>query len=458
MISTFFYIVVILLQKCCTQLVAGRVYYIKSSTRTPCLEEPCLTLFQFATYTEDYLEPNMSLIFLPGYHSLGVRLSIHAVSKLSMHSNSTLLPSPTIFCQEQEGVIFSSIDDVYIGHLKFIGCRGHKVISVNTFMLECATFMNHTEAVLQFLSSNTNTVRCSVSSNSGGSNWRLIRGVIGGVLYSSQTTISIVNSVFEGNEGYCGGAIYIKSDVYMVITGSNFSRNRAMLSGGVLHVEGRGIYTINIFVASSIFSDNSAETFGGGMAVHYSNGHNITLSGIEFLRNKAQLGGAIFLYSVKPIFISSSRFVANIAANGGAMASFAGSNVTVEGGTIESNEARIGVIYAATGTSIKIFNAFISSNAVNRAVVYILQSVGYLSDITFTDNTGSVFVYFSNLTFSGTVSMTSGSPQLKFTNTQEERTLKTFPEGGAVTAVQASVAIEGVYSLYSNYAESGGAF
>ena len=402
MTSTFFSIIavsVILLHNCCTHFVAGRVYYIKPSIHTSCLEEPSLTLLQFAIGTENYLESNTTLMFLPGYHSLDSRLLIHAVGKLSMHSNSALTPSPVIFCQQQAGITFSSIGDVYIGHLKFFGCRGHQVTSVNKYMLEDVVFVNHTESALQFLSPSVSIVGCLFTSNSGGSNRRLTRQVIGGGLYTLQTTVSIVNSVFEGNKGRCGGTIYIEGNVY-------------------------------------------------------THGHNITLSGVRFLRNKAWLGGAIFLYGVKLLFISRSRFIENYAETGGAIACFAGSDVTIEGGTMGSNEARTGgVIYATTASCVKFMNAFISNNTANRSIMYILQSVGHFSDITFTDNIGSIFVYFGNITFSGIVSMTNGSPQSKFTNAQEE----IFPEGGAVTAIQANIAFEGVCYLSSNYAESGGA-
>ena len=694
MTSTVFRIVavvVVLLQKCCTHLVAGRIYYIKSSVSIPCLEEPCLTLLQFAAHFKNHLESNVSLIFLPGYHTLDSRLSFHAVSQFSMHPDSTLSPSPGIFCQRQAGITVSSINDVYIDHLKFVGCHSHQVTAVNRFVLEDVSFLNHTGSALQFSSSNADIIRCSFISNLGDSNQRRPRklaendypfsnynsaiyamagaavvlaesnidildslfkgnhaemggavfseqhsnitlvntifernyaqcgisggsiciggalyseagtvlaynstfygnklifiegglrdrifpyggvvglfhstfivenckfvnngldysskygyggvvhayntvlnitdsnfmsngntsiggvvslssstcsvtysnftnssatqrggviysdvssitlsnskfkysffnsesvanGLLGGVLYTLQTDVSVVSSVFEGNKGYYGGVVYVKGDIYMIITSSNFSRNRSTKSGGVLHMERLGVhYIVTIFVVSSIFNDNSAGTFGGGMAVCYSNGHNnnVTLDGVGFLRNKARLGGAILLYSVKPVFISDSKFVENIAPNGGAIACLAGSNVTIEGGTIESNEARIGVIYASTGTSVRFFNAIIINNTANRAVMYVLQSVGYFSDTLFANNTGSVFVQFGNLTFSGAISITNGSPQLSFTSAQEEVTLKTFPEGGAVTAIQAIIAIEGVYFLCYNYAESGGAF
>ena len=235
----------------------------------------------------------------------------------------------------------------------------------------------------------------------------------------------------------------------MVISNSNFSRNHAAESGGVVYVERVFAPAIDIFVTSSIFSNNSAGDTGGGMAITYSN-NNVTLSEVKFLRNKARLGGAVFVYSVKLLLISSSSFIENYAKKGGAITCITHSNVTIDGGELERNGADIGgVAYITSGSYSTFFRVLVSNNTANRATMYILQSVGYLCDVTFVHNTGSLFVHLGNLTFSGAITMTNR--QLK--STQEE----TFPEGGAITAIQANVAFVGVCSLNNNYADSGGA-
>lgn len=704
MTSTIFYIVlVILLHKSFTSLIVGKtVYYIKSSMYTPCSEKSCLTLLQFAARTKNYLESNISLIFLPGYHNLDSDLSINAVSKLSMHSNLTLFSAtPTIACEEQASITFSSINDVYIGHLTFIGCHSNQVTSVKTIILENATFINHTGSALQLLSSYAFVIRCSFISNSGGSyrrrpvkvteddylfpnrgayikagaaitlrnssadisdcvfignhaqmggaifielhsNIRLINTVfeqnhimcgigggsicIGGALYSangtvlaynstffdnkfsirgekryhlfpyggvfglfdsiftaencnfthngpdhfsaesesgyggvihaynstmnvtssnfvsntnasyggaisissaiciithsnftrntcsangrggaihsekSSVTISssefkynslnstlmingliggvlfiyvhrkqannmeytyrVMNSVFEDNKGSHGGVIAVEGDVYLDIISCNFSRNHVTTSGGVMYIDSVGVVTI--LITSSLLNDNSAELFGGGIAISNDDAaSNITLNGTQLLRNIASQGGAIFLQWGIQMVINNSTFVENAAEYGGAIICTSDTNITIEGGMIDKNTAHIGVVFVVDESSIDIFGTVISNNTANRAVVYIIQSVGYLSDITLTDNTGSIFVYFANLTLSGTVIIANGSSQFNSNKTvifEEEGALIIFPEGGAVTAVQANVAIEGMCTLRNNYAENGGAF
>ena len=426
-------VLVILLHNCWIHFVAGAAYYIIPSVHTPhtpCLEESCLSLHQFAANT-DHFDPNVSLIFLPGYHSLDTNLTVPPVIELSMRASSTLSPSPIIFCREQASITFYSVDVVNVSHLKFVGCRGHQVTLVNTYLLEAVVFVNHTESVLQFLPSSTKKVSSSYTA-------------------TQQVIVSIKNSVFEGNRGRYGGVFYIEDHVDMVISNSNFSRNHAAKSGGVVYVERVFAPAIDIFVTSSIFSNNSAGDTGGGIAVTFSN-NNVTLSEVKFLTNKARLGGAVFVYSVKLLLISSSSFIENYAKKGGAITCITRSNVTIDGGELERNGADIGVAYVITSSYIAFFRVLVSNNTANRAIMYILQSVGYLSDVTFVHNTGSLFVHLGNLTFSGTITMNNSSVHLK--STQEE----TFPEGGAITAIQASVAFVGVCSLNNNYADSGGA-
>jgi predicted outer membrane repeat protein len=290
----------------------------------------------------------------------------------------------------------------------------------------------------------------------------------GGVLYISDSVLYnkndnimtiITNSVFEDNKGAFGGVIAVVGDVYLDIVNCNFSRNHAINSGGVIHMESEGVATI--IIASSLFSDNSAEIYGGGMVITNSDAaSNVTLNGIQFSRNTASEGGALCIQEEIPVLIRNSTFVENSAEYGGAIICATVANVTIEGGMIDGNMARIGVIFAKGESFIDLFGTVITNNTANRAIVYITQSVGYLSDITLTENTGSIFVYFGNLTLSGNTIITNGSPQSNSNKTisfDYGDALIIFPEGGAITTVQANVAIEGMCSLSNNYAANGGA-
>lgn len=69
----------------------------------------------------------------------------------------------------------------------------------------------------------------------------------------------------------------------------------------------------------------------------------------------------------------------------------------IKGGTIESNRAHIGVVFATCEFSVTLLGTIISNNTANRALIYILQSVGYLSNVQLADNKGSIFIYYRNL-------------------------------------------------------------
>ena len=184
---------------------------------------------------------NISLAFLPGVHSLSSDLSINAVSKLSMYSNSILSPSATVSCQEQANFTLSYIDNVYIGHLNFIGCQGHQVTSIKAFLLEDVTFINHTGLGLKIVSSYASIVRCSFISNSGGSYQQQFRkaaeNVHNNVTYANAGAVRLTNCsanisdcIFEGNHAKKGGAIFSELHSSVTLVNTVFEKNYAMCS------------------------------------------------------------------------------------------------------------------------------------------------------------------------------------------------------------------------------------
>jgi predicted outer membrane repeat protein len=340
------------------------------------------------------------------------------------------------------GGVFGLFDSIFIANNCHFTHNGPDHISVNPHESGYG-------GAIHAYNSTMNISNCIFVSNSNAS--------YGGAVSISSATCFITNSVFKDNKGSSGGVIAVEGDIYLDIINCNFSRNQATTSGGVIYMDSEGVATI--IIASSLFSDNLAETYGGGMAITNSDpASNITLNQIQFSRNTAIEGGAMFIQWKIPVLISNSKFVENYAYYGGALTCAPNANVTIEGGMIDSNMARIGVVFASDESSINLFGTIITNNTANRAVVYILQSVGHLSDITLIENTGSIFVYFGDLTLSGNTTIITGSSQSKSNKTVDEGdALIIFPEGGAVTTIQANVAIEGMCSLSNNYAENGGA-
>ena len=669
MTPSFYYVCLIVLCTCSTFEASDVYYHIKPSMNASCPEEPCLTLSQFATHTEDYLESNTTLYFLPGQHNLSLEINVTTITKLSMTSRPTISnsPSATIACEGNASFTFSNIEEVYIGHMRFSGCYGHKSISVQMFELENSLFFNHTESALEFISSMARIVRSSFIANSNGSYqqvlnrfrknnfWRkenyinvyagaalalsrsnvVISGCVfkqnhaefggaifgkqhskitiidtmfeqnyalctytrhmcvGGVLYCANGTVEVYNSTFYNNtlmndydryviryggvfvllnstlkavhsvfeqnrarwfsrdsyggvihaynstvnvskseftsnsigtyggvmsisNSVCfidkskfvrnsvlrvedksiigrGGVLYIENGKIAIIC-SVFEENRANLGGGVMWAEKDSNF---ITIINSSFSRNSAEV-GGVMRIsskginiviitgcefnkNYANEsggvidafgscltqrlcYNITINNTKFIRNKARTaGGVLGLVSII-ILLQKCEFVENSAYFGG-IVDATGTNLTIVGGMIERNSVNAGVIYATSSSSLNLYDTTIKDNTANRGIICLFQSIGYFSNVTLADNTGSVFIAFGNLTFIGgvitncSISLnTNKTLTLGLSKTNPDRpSIANYQEGGALTLFKSTIAFKGKCYLTRNHAKIGGA-
>ena len=119
-------------------------YYITPSLNVPCpTGDPCLTLVQFTTDSTSYLgnETNISLSFLPGYHSIHRELSLSHADNFSMTKVTGGNGTVFVECGSQSGMFnISETKLAMIKDLHFIGCRGNGVSRVEQFIVEDTTF------------------------------------------------------------------------------------------------------------------------------------------------------------------------------------------------------------------------------------------------------------------------------------------------------------------------------
>jgi len=131
------------------------------------------------------------------------------------------------------------------------------------------------------------------------------------------------------------GAIAFETPADITITNSTFSSNTASGAGGAIYFLANG--TGNMSVTGSTFSSNKAEIFGGGIGVTLDPGITFTVSGSTFTGNTvtdaAGTGGGIFAETFGTVTVSNSRFVGNVAPNGGTGASIEASST----GTLTDN-------------------------------------------------------------------------------------------------------------------------
>ena len=89
-----------------------------------------------------------------------------------------------------------------------------------------------------------------------------------------------------------------------IITGSNFTNNKAQYGGAIDICEG------NIKITDSEFVNNSADVEGGAIDINTVNGNpEVSISGSKFINNSASYGGAIV--NVKDLTVRNTEFVNN---------------------------------------------------------------------------------------------------------------------------------------------------
>ena len=115
-------------------------YYISSSLLDPCPAEmsPCLTLNQFASNRDYYLSKNTSvtLTLQQGTHRLDSELTVENVSQLSIVGDR--MQNVSIECNER--FTFVNVTKLNVSGLKFVGCTGNRIQSVEQFFLDNCTF------------------------------------------------------------------------------------------------------------------------------------------------------------------------------------------------------------------------------------------------------------------------------------------------------------------------------
>ena len=270
----------------------------------------------------------------------------------------------------------------------------------------------------------------------------------GGVMYTAYGSFNITDSTFTNCVAQKGGVMYTKYGVFK-ITSSTFTNNSAG-EGGVMHsthVNSDNPSSFNI--TNSTFTNNSA---GAGGVIETYNAGPFDITSSTFTNNSAaRCGGVISTYGVS-FNISHSTFNNNSATQGGIIYTTAGS-FTIISSSFTTNKANVGGVIWSQGilSLITINNSSFNNNSADSyGITYTLQCSIHITDSTFHYNSGSLYTFSGNLTFSG---------KSKFENCFEpsNKTSLTLQEGGALTSYQSTIIFNGETSLLNNQARQGGA-
>ena len=384
-------------------------YYITSSLTAPCPQEPCLTLSQFV---EDYSsyhrsDSEMSLLFLPGNHTLDYELSMAHIKSFTMTSTVSDNKTVLVECACLSGRFnISNTMFISIKGLHFIGCGGNTVGQVDQLIVEDTIFQgvedrgtalilvevsfvsitkslflfnshwNNSEHPIQtMIKSDLNIsdhydleLNVTESFSTGGALFAAISNItiesskflkntaeLGGVLFAHNSSIRLVRSTFSSNEADYG-AVMGTSQSFLYISNCSFSTNVAEYHGGVV-ISYKDVYTIS----STNFTSNSAGLTGGVVDTNHSF-FNITDS--TFSDNLAEGGGGV-IYAQNSFFSASHVTCTNnsVYSYGGVIYSKESSyNITTS--TFSNNSASFGGVLEMYMSSADLANCtFIYNNA-----------------------------------------------------------------------------------------------
>ena len=385
---------------------SSNVHYI---TPTPCpaedSEESCLTLSTLAANSSNYLNSNTTMVFLEGNHILDSGLVVSNIAgSLTLSTNGS--GTAAIICSGRASLEFSSITQLQISGLEFIGCSS-KVERVDQFTLEDSRFHGgNDDSALHLTRTNTNIVCSSFVSNTAGTYQSHVEVLeylrdnrndfpyshrdtiqstsvrVGGALTVTSSTVNISSSRFESNTATVGGAIFSQLGSDMTISNSTFINNSAMgcndnrCHGGALFIDsgctvtahnstfidntaGYGGGAISLFQGTfidstrNVYSSNRADGLGGAISAYYRS--RITIDKSYYSNNSGRYGGVVYTHSYGNITVGNSSFDNNEAGDdGGVMCAYSSSSITVDNSSFDNNVARYGGVMDVYSSNITV--------------------------------------------------------------------------------------------------------
>ena len=342
---------------------ASSVTYHISPTLESCPvdRKPCVTLFQFAANSSQYLQSNTTLVLLEGNHTLDTQFTVEGIVAFSIHSGQN------VTCVNECMIYLHNISYVQLHSMTFRGCR-IEVQAVDNVFIQSNNFTDFNATfdgfrVLQLTLTNAKIVNTQFSGISISSNIISENGILqanhsdvtiqgmtlenckanfGLAFHNSTVVIShsnFNNNEVNGTEGHflsripssLGGVLYSDQYCSVIVTNSTFAYNNCYIRSRRYYSTVGGV--IVMLSASSMefkfcnFLNNtgSGDLKGGAIHVriyseHVASGTTVYIHGCTFTNNSAFTGGAVYLDCARVkanLDISDSNFTGNTAHGGG---------------------------------------------------------------------------------------------------------------------------------------------
>ena len=330
------------------------VHYIVPSQAqiSNCSAASCLTLSQLAGNPSKYITSNTTLFIAGGNHTLVKALQVVNASEISLFSVNHAVS--IITCLDHASLSFTNVENIYIGGVKFRGCCGNQLESVDQIFIKDSVFLGGNiscgKTFLRIIESKINISKTAFLSNTAmlakgeeGCYQTTSGSAVGGAFVITHSTATLDACKFEGNRATVGGAIFAEFQSVITINNSEFNSNKATecnhaqpCLGGALFI-GEGC-TVNIH--HSTFQNNTSDG-DGGMAVVISTtlfmSHSFVSGNTAQLNRSAVAANQISEFTMQLGIVSHSKTLLY----GGAV-HFYQSNATIRNTKFSENTAEYG--------------------------------------------------------------------------------------------------------------------
>ena len=309
-------------------------YYITPSPDIPCPKDPCRTLSQFAANPSN-CTGNVSLIFLPGLHSLDRMLKVSGADNFSMKSRDNELV--TVECKSQSGrFVVCETTFASIKCLHFNGCGGNTVTKANELLVE--------------------------------------------------------DTIFQGVEEGRGTALVLNEVNFVKIIGSSFISNTPGVNSEYHYV--REFITNKHILHTFALEEDDLVTVGGALLTTSS---NVSVISTKFVRNEAEIGGVLLAYkSIITIFQctcrnNKARVVSTLKTPVNISNTTSSKNVVDDSSKVNNSDftdKRFGGVVFTVSGSLKIIDSIFTDNtAASGGVMFTLNGSVNITSSTFINNT-----------------------------------------------------------------------
>ena len=309
----------------------------------------------------------------------------------------------------------------------------------------------------------------------------------GGVLYTDESTVDLINTTFYQNTANLGGVMYamitstilvsncsfvinaavlpgghggviFSTDSLITMSHNSFFNNTAFLNGGVIDA-----YDSKLLIMDSVFNNNAA-IFGGGGVYRIHDYSTIHVLRSSYKDNEAEGDGGVLNAFISVIVIQECTFSHNVAKNnGGVMFINDCESLFSTFNSFRNNTAHSGgAVYNIYGVLQSKGSLLLSDSVTCSGAMYLTHcTANFIGSVMSVRSTGSLFVFDSQVFFSGNVTFIDNYV-INYQNMKEHiihyncSNNLGFQEGGALTAVLSTLEIEGFVRLEHNNATKGG--